>query len=110
MAIVSKDHFYRIQTSSEIPVNGDLLNVPVELCHQMTIIDTGTGEVWGTKPGEGILNLGTPNELEVEFPGLTEKMEWVKIALITKAMRMIVERKAVSQSVPVEAPPTPPPA
>jgi predicted HTH domain antitoxin len=38
--------------------------------------------------------LGTPNELEVEFPGFSERMEWIKIALITKAMGIIAIRKA----------------
>jgi hypothetical protein len=93
MTIEKKDHFFVLQ-SQQIPVSGILLDVVIELCHQYSIVDTESGEVLGTSSGEGILNLGTPNELEVEFPGFSERMEWIKIALITKAMRMIAERKA----------------
>jgi hypothetical protein len=93
MAIEKKDHFFVLQTR-QIPVDGILLDVVIELCHQYSIVDTESGEVLGTSSGEGILNLGTPNELEVEFPGFSERMEWIKIALVTEAMRMIAERKA----------------
>jgi hypothetical protein len=93
MAIEKKDHFFVLQ-SQQIPVSGILLDVVIELCHQYSIVDTESGEVLGTSPGEGILNLATPNELEVEFPGFAERMEWIKIALVTKAMRMIAERKS----------------
>jgi hypothetical protein len=91
--VVSKDHFIVLQTR-EIPVSGDLSNVNVELYHQYSIVEIETGDVLGKSQGEGILNLGTPNELEVEFPGFSEKMEWIKIALITKAMGIIATRKA----------------
>jgi hypothetical protein len=93
MAIEKKDHFFVLQ-SQQIPVSGILLDVIIELCHQYSIVDTETGEVLGTSPGEGILNLGTPNELELDFPGFTERMEWIKVALVTKAMGIIANRKA----------------
>jgi hypothetical protein len=93
MAIEKKDHFFVLQ-SQQIPVSGILLDVAIELCHQYSIVDTESGEVLGTSSGEGILNLGTPNELEVEFPGFSERMEWIKIALVTKAMGIIATRKA----------------
>jgi hypothetical protein len=89
-----KDHFFRLQTGQEIPVSGILLDVPVELCHQYSVVDIETGQVLGKAQGEGILNMGTPNELEVEFPGFSERMEWIKIALVTKAMQIIATRKA----------------
>lgn len=94
-----KDHFFRLQTGQEIPVNGDLSTVTVELCHQYSIVDTETGQVLGKSSGEGILNAGTPAELELEFPGFAEKMEWIKIALVTKAMQIIATRK-VSENQP----------
>ncbi len=93
MTIEKNDHFFVLQ-SQQIPVSGILLDVIIELCHQYSIVDTESGEVLGTSPGEGILNLGTPNELEVEFPGFSERMEWIKIALIIKAMGIIATRKA----------------
>jgi hypothetical protein len=93
MTIEKKDHFFVLQ-SQQIPVSGILLDVIIELCHQYSIVDTESGEVLGTSSGEGILNLGTPNELEVEFPGFSERMEWIKIALVTKAMGIIATRKA----------------
>lgn len=95
MTIEKKDHFFVLQ-SRQIPVSGILLDVIIELCHQYSIVDTETGEVLGISPGEGILNLGTPNELEVEFPGFSERMEWIKIALVTKAMQIIATRKAAA--------------
>jgi hypothetical protein len=98
MAIEKKDHFFVLQTR-QIPVDGILLDVIIELCHQYSIVDTETGEVLGTSPGEGILNLGTPNELEVEFPGFAERMEWIKIALVTEAMQIIATRKAAIEAV-----------
>jgi hypothetical protein len=93
MTIEKKDHFFVLQ-SQQIPVSGILLDVIIELCHQYSIVDTETGEVLGTSPGEGILNLGTPAELELDFPGFSERMEWIKIALVTKAMQIIATRKA----------------
>ncbi len=93
MTIEKKDHFFVLQ-SRQIPVSGILLDVAIELCHQYSIVNLETGEVLGTSPGEGILNLGTPSELEVEFPGFSERMEWIKIALVTKAMGIIATRKA----------------
>jgi hypothetical protein len=93
MTIEKKDHFFVLQ-SQQIPVSGILLDVVIELCHQHSIVDTETGEVLGTSPGEGILNLGTPAELELDFPGFSERMEWIKIALVTKAMGIIATRKA----------------
>ena len=89
-----KDHFFRLQTGG-IPVDGNLLEVVVQLCHQYSIVDTETGKVLGTSPGEGIINLGTPAELEIDFPGFTERMEWIKIALVTKALMIIAERKTL---------------
>ena len=89
-----KDHFFRPQTT-DIPVDGNLLAVIVQLCHQYSIVDTETGKVLGTSPGEGIINLGTPAELEIDFPGFTERMEWIKIALVTKALMIIAERKTL---------------
>jgi len=88
-----KNHFLILQTR-EIPVNGDLSNVAVELYHQYSIVDIETGQVLGKAQGEGILNIGTPNELELEFPGFVNWMENIKTALVTKAMRMTAERKA----------------
>lgn len=93
MAIERKDHFFVLQTR-QIPVSGILLDVIVELCHQYSTVNLETGEVLGTSPGEGILNLGTPNELEIKYPGFAERMEWIKIALVTEAMQIIANRKA----------------
>lgn len=88
-----KDHFFVLQTR-QIPVDGILLNVVVELCHQYSIVNLETGEVLGTSPGEGILTVGTPNELEIKYPGFSEKMDWIKIVLVTEAMQIIANRKA----------------
>lgn len=93
MIVEQKDHLFVLQTG-EIPVNGDLSEVRVELCHQLSVVDIETGKVLGKSQGEGILNLGTPTELELEFPGFVDWIENIKIALVTKAMRMIAERKA----------------
>jgi hypothetical protein len=93
MAIDKKNHFFVLQTR-QIPVDGILLDVIIELCHQYSIVDTETGEVLGTSPGEGILNIGTPNELETKYPGFAEQMEWIKVALVTEAMGIIANRKA----------------
>lgn len=94
-----KDHFFRLQTG-EIPVDGDLLKVIVQLCHQHSIVDTSTGQVLGHSPGEGIIDLETPEELELEFPGFTERMDWIKIALVTKALMIIEQRKQSVNQVP----------
>jgi len=91
--VESKNHFEILQTRP-IPVNGDLSNVVVELYHKYSIVDTETGKVLGTSPGEGILNIGTPNKLETKYPGFAERMEWIKIALVTEAMGIIATRKA----------------
>ena len=93
MTIEKKDHFFVLQ-SQQIPVSGILLDVAIELCHQYSIVNLETGEVLGTSSGEGILNLGTPNELETKYPGFAERMEWIKIALVTEAMGIIAIRKA----------------
>lgn len=93
MNVELKDHFFVLQTR-QIPVDGILLDVNIELCHQYSIVDLDTGLVLGTSPGEGILNLGTPSQLELEFQGFAERMEWIKIALVTKAMQIITNRKA----------------
>jgi hypothetical protein len=92
MTIEKKDHFFVLQ-SQQIPVSGILLDVVIELCHQYSIVDTESGEVLGTSSGEGILNLGTPNELETKYPGFAERMEWIKIALVTEAMGIIATLK-----------------
>jgi hypothetical protein len=92
MAIEKKDHFFVLQTR-QIPVDGILLDVIIELCHQYSIVNLETGEVLGTSLGEGILNIGTPNELETKYPGFAERMEWIKIALVTEAMQIIANRK-----------------
>lgn len=88
-----KDHFFVLQTG-EIPVDGELSGVRVELCHQLSVVDLETGKVLGKNQGEGILNLGTPTELEVKYPGFTEWMENIKVALVTEAMQIIATRKA----------------
>lgn len=106
MIVEQKDHLFVLQTG-EIPVNGDLSEVRVELCHQLSVVDIETGKVLGKSQGEGILNLGTPTELELEFPGFVDWIENIKIALVTKAMRMIAERKAALEVInnPPEEPP-----
>ena len=93
MAIEKKDPFFVLQTR-QIPVDGILLDVIIELCHQYSIVNIETGEVLGTKQGEGILNIGTPNSLESKYPGFSERMEWIKIVLVTEAMQIIANRKA----------------
>lgn len=92
-----KDHFFVLQTR-EIPVNGILSDVVVELCHQYSIVDIETGQVLGKSSGEGILNVGTPAELEAKYPGFAEWMENIKIALVTEAMQIIANRKAAELS------------
>lgn len=87
-----KDHFFRIQTSKEIPVDGYLLDIPIELCHQLSIVDD-TGKALGTSQGGGILSIGTPTELNADFPFFSEYMEYIKIALVTKAMQILASRK-----------------
>ena len=94
MNVELKDHFFRLQTGGEIPVDGDLTGVSVELCHQYSIVDLDTGKVLGKSSGEGILNIGTPNSLESKYPGFSERMEWIKVALVTEAMQIIANRKA----------------
>lgn len=94
-----KDHFFRPQTT-DIPVDGNLLAVVVQLCHQYSIVDTETGKVLGTSPGEGIINLGTPAELETKYPGFTGWAENIKIALVTEALMIIAERKALLDQPP----------
>jgi hypothetical protein len=94
MNIELKDHFFRLQTGGEIPVDGDLTGVSVELCHQYSIVDLDTGKVLGKSSGEGILSVGTPAELEIKYPGFAERMEWIKNALVTEAMQIIANRKA----------------
>ena len=94
MNIELRDHFFRLQTGGEIPVDGDLTGVSVELCHQYSIVDLDTGKILGKSSGEGILNIGTPNSLESKYPGLSERMEWIKNALVTEAMGIIATRKA----------------
>lgn len=98
-----KDHFFVLQTR-KIPVNGDLSNVIVELCHQLSIVDTETGQVLGESQGEGILNVGTPTELDIDFPLFSQYLEYIKIALVTKGMQIITARQAPP---PIEETPTP---
>jgi hypothetical protein len=97
MTIEKKDHFFVLQ-SQQIPVSGILLDVVIELCHQYSIVDTETGEVLGTSPGKGILNVGTPNELEIKYPGFAERMEWIKVALVTEAMGIIAAELAAIEA------------
>ena len=68
-----KDHYYRFQSGNEIPADGDLTNVVLQLCHKLSIVETLTGKVIGETQGEGILSIGTVSELDVKYPGFAEK-------------------------------------
>lgn len=93
-----KDHFFRVQSAGEIPVDGDLQSVVLELCHKYSIVEMIEGLIVGSTTGEGIIKVGTVAELEVKYPGFADAMEFIKITLITEALEIIAARKAAIES------------